>query len=33
MFPFIIVIAVIAVCILAAAFGADSRFDKPGRQF
>ena len=33
MFAFLILIAVIAVCVLAAAFGSDSRFDTPGRQF
>jgi hypothetical protein len=26
------IIAVVAVCILAATHGADSRFDRPGRQ-
>jgi hypothetical protein len=25
-------VAVLAVCVAAAAFGADSRFDRPGRQ-
>jgi hypothetical protein len=25
-------IAFIAICVLAAGFGADSRFDRPGRQ-
>jgi hypothetical protein len=33
MVAFIILIAVIAVCVLAASFGVDSRFDRPGRQF
>jgi hypothetical protein len=33
MVAFFIFLAVIAVCVLAAAFGTDSRFDRPGRQF
>jgi hypothetical protein len=33
MVAFFILLAVIAVCVLAAAFGADSRYDRPGRQF
>jgi len=28
-----IFIAIVALCVLAAAFGTDSRFDRPGRQF
>ena len=32
MFAFLILIALIAVCALAAGFGTDSRFDRPGRQ-
>ena len=28
----IIVLAVLAICILGASHGADSRFDRPGRQ-
>jgi hypothetical protein len=30
---FAILIAVVAVCVLSACFGTDSRFDRPGRQF
>jgi hypothetical protein len=33
MVAFFILIAVIVLCVLAAAFGVDSRFDRPGRQF
>jgi hypothetical protein len=33
MVAFFILLAVIAVCVLAAAFGTDSRYDRPGRQF
>jgi hypothetical protein len=29
----VILIAFVAVCVLAAFQGADSRFDRPGRQF
>jgi len=28
----VILLAFVAVCVLAACFGADSRFDRPGRQ-
>ena len=28
-----IIIAFVALCVLAAATGTDSRFDRPGRQF
>jgi hypothetical protein len=27
-----IVIGILALCVLSACFGADSRFDRPGRQ-
>jgi len=27
-----IVVAILALCVLAAFYGADSRFDRPGRQ-
>jgi hypothetical protein len=30
--PALILIVFIAICLLAAKFGADSRFDRPGRQ-
>jgi hypothetical protein len=30
---FLILIAVVAVCGLGAAYGTDSRYDRPGRQF
>jgi len=30
---FLILIGLVAVCVLGAAFGADSRYDRPGRQF
>jgi hypothetical protein len=33
MVAFLILIVVIAVCGLGAAYGTDSRFDRPGRQF
>jgi hypothetical protein len=33
MVAFFILLAVIAVFVLAATFGVDSRFDRPGRQF
>ncbi len=28
----LVLIAIIVVCVLGARFGADSRFDRPGRQ-
>ena len=27
-----ILLAIVALCVLAAAYGTDSRFDRPGRQ-
>jgi hypothetical protein len=33
MYAVLILIALIAVCALGAAYGTDSRFDRPGRQF
>jgi hypothetical protein len=30
---FLILLAVVAVCVLGAACGTDSRYDRPGRQF
>lgn len=32
MTAFAIVIVILALCVLSAFFGADSRFDRPGRQ-
>jgi hypothetical protein len=29
----LILAAIVAVCVLGAAFGSDSRYDRPGRQF
>jgi hypothetical protein len=33
MVAFLVLIAVIGICVLGAAFGTDSRYDRPGRQF
>jgi hypothetical protein len=33
MFAFLILIVLIAVCAFGAAYGTDSRYDRPGRQF
>jgi hypothetical protein len=32
MTAFAIIIAILALCVLSAFYGADSRFDRPGRQ-
>jgi hypothetical protein len=29
----LVLVALIAICVLAATHGVDSRFDRPGRQF
>jgi len=32
MTAFAIILGLVALCVLSAVFGADSRFDRPGRQ-
>jgi hypothetical protein len=32
MTAFAIIIGILALCVLSACYGADSRFDRPGRQ-